>query len=367
MKRSLIAGAAAAVLATGAVVADRRIRTVRRTGVAALDAFAPPEPVRAGFVRADDRLRLYYELDGPDEADCTVVLVHGFCLNRDDLVPQRRALIDRFGDGIRIVSFDLRSHGKSERSTPDRATIDQLGADLRAVIDALAPTGSLVLIGHSMGGMTVLALADAHPELFGARVKAVGLLGTSTGKVAALSLGVPAALTKLSDPLVGFALRGASSRSAFVERLRARERRLRSEQSSIESFGSRTERSEGRLVTDVAWAFVQRLAFGPKPDPALVEFITQLIGATPVDVIAEFYPALMSHDKVDALKVLDGLPVAIICGADDLITPVEHSEAMAAALPTAELVVIPDVGHQAHLERPDLANPPLLRLMEHVG
>lgn len=342
MKRSLIAAAAAAAMATGAVVADRRIRSVRRTGVAALDRFAPPEPARAGFVRADDGLRLYYESDGPDDAECTVVLVHGFCLNRDDLVSQRHALLARFGNRIRIVSFDSRSHGKSERSTPERATIEQLGADLSTVIDTLAPTGSLVLIGHSMGGMTVLALADAHPELFGNRVKAVGLLGTSTGKVAALSLGVPAALAKLSDPLVGFALRGVSSRSAFIERGRAR-------------------------VTDVAWAFVQRLAFGPQVDPALVEFITQLIGATPIDAIAEFYPALMSHDKVAALKVLDDLPVAIICGADDLITPVEHSEAMAAALPNAELVIIPNAGHQAQLERPDLANPPLLRLVDQVA
>jgi pimeloyl-ACP methyl ester carboxylesterase len=201
------------------------------------------------------------------------------------------------------------------------------------------PTGSVVLIGHSMGGMTILALADSHPELFGRRVTAVGLIGTSTGKVAALSLGVPAGLAKLSDPVVAFALRGAQSRATFVERGRAR-------------------------VTDVAWSFVRRLAFGPDVDPALVEFITQMIGATPVDVIAEFYPALMSHEKFAALKVLVDLPVTIVCGADDLITPVEHSQAIADELPHAELVVVPDTGHQVHMERPDLVNPALLRLVE---
>ena len=49
----------------------------------------------------------------------TVVLVHGFCQNRDDLLFQRRALVDEFGDRVRVVSFDLRSHGRSSRSDPD--------------------------------------------------------------------------------------------------------------------------------------------------------------------------------------------------------------------------------------------------------
>jgi pimeloyl-ACP methyl ester carboxylesterase len=88
-----------------------------------------------------------------------------------------------------------------------------------------------------------------------------------------------------------------------------------------------------------------------------------MIGATPVDVIAEFYPALMSHEKQAAVKVLAGLPVVIVCGADDLITPVEHSRAIAEQLPSAELVVVPDTGHQVHMERPELVNPALLRLV----
>jgi pimeloyl-ACP methyl ester carboxylesterase len=338
VKGGIIAGVLAAAAASGAVVADRRVRTVRRTGIASLDMFAPPVPDRAGFVRASDGVQLYYEQDGPLDAALTVVLIHGFCQNRDDLLFQRRALIDEFAERVRIVSIDLRSHGKSHRSDPDNATIDQLGNDLYTVLEQLVPDGPVALIGHSMGGMTILSLADKHPELFPDRVAGVALIGTSTGKVAALSLGIPAALAKLSDPVLGFALRGARSRVAFVERGRAR-------------------------VTDLAWTFVQRLAFGSEVDPALVEFITRMIGATPIDVIAEFYPALMSHEKESALKRLVDTPVVIVCGENDLITPVEHSQAMAAALPHAELVVVPDAGHQAHMERPDLANAPLLRLV----
>ena len=61
-------------------------------------------------------------------------------------------------------------------------TIDQLGRDLKAVIDAAAPEGPLVLVGHSMGGMTVMALADQYPELIRDRVVGVAFVGTSCGR-----------------------------------------------------------------------------------------------------------------------------------------------------------------------------------------
>lgn len=342
MKRGGIwAGAAAAgVAAVGAVgaavVADRRVRSTRRH--VALDGFRPPEPDRAGYVRTDDGVQLYYEQDGPPDAGVTVVLVHGFCQNHDDLLFQRRALIDEFGDRVRVVSFDLRSHGRSSRSDSEHATIDQLGADLDLVLRTLVPHGPIVLIGHSMGGMTILALADRRPRLFHDRVVGVALLSTSTGKIAWLTLGVPAGLAKMGDPAVRVALRSVSKRSRVIERGRAR-------------------------LTDATWVFVKRLAFGPDTDPALVEFMAQMIGSTPVDVVADFFPTLTSHDKLAALDVLTDLPVVIVCGEDDLVTPPEHSRTMAERLPAAEFVLVPDAGHQALMERPDVVNPPLLGLV----
>lgn len=328
--------AAGVAAASAGVVADRRVRSTRDQ--TALDDFAAPEPERAGFVRADDGVQLYYEQDGPADAVVTVVLIHGFCQNRDDLLFQRRAIIEEFGDTVRVLSFDLRSHGRSSRSDARHATIDQLGADLDLLVRELVPHGSLVLIGHSMGGMTILALADAHPALFRTRVAGVGLISTSTGKIAWLTLGVPAGLAKVGDPAVKLALLGVRRRSSLIERGRAR-------------------------LTDAAWVFVKRLAFGPDIDPALVEFMSRMIGETPVDVVAEFFPTLTSHDKLAALDVLIDVPVVIVCGEHDLVTPPDHSRAMADLLPKADLVLVPRAGHQALMERPELVNPPLLRLI----
>ena len=89
-----------------------------------------------------------------------------------------------------------------------------------------------------------------------------------------------------------------------------------------------------------------------------------MIGDTPVDVIADFFPTLTSHDKLAALDVLVDLPVVIICGEDDLITPPEHSRAMADLLPKATLVLVPETGHQVLMERAELVSAPLLRLVE---
>ncbi|HEY8300648.1 MAG TPA: alpha/beta hydrolase [Jatrophihabitans sp.] len=335
--RLWIGAAAAGVAAAGTAVAvDRKVRSTRQH--ADLDEFRPPEPDRAGYVRATDGVRLYYEQDGPADAAITVVLVHGFCLDRDDLLFQRRALIEEFGDRVRVVSVDLRSHGRSSRGDAEHATIDQLATDLRLVLRELVPDGPIVLIGHSMGGMTILALADAQPRMFRRRVAGVALISTSTGKIAWLTLGVPAALVKVGDPALRLAMRGVSRRSNLIERGRTR-------------------------LGDASWIFVRRLAFGPHPDPGLVEFLTRMIGRTPVDVIAEFFPTLTSHDKLAALDVLVNLPVVIVCGADDLVTPVDHSREMAHRLPGAEFVLVPATGHQALMERPDLVNPPLLRMV----
>lgn len=342
MRTGLIGAAAGLVAAgTGAVLlADRKVAGARRIGIAGQHRFAAPEPDRSGFVETSDRMRLYYEEDGPAGAPLTVVFVHGFCLNRDDFLFQRRAVRDAFGRRVRVVSYDQRSHGRSDHGSAADATIDRLGLDLARVLDELVPRGPIVLVGHSMGGMTIMALADQRPGLFGVdgRVAGVALVSTSTGKLATITLGMPAALARVRRPAVAVLLRGARRETSLVERGRAR-------------------------VTDVAWVFVRRLAFGGEVDPALVEFVTRMIGATPVDVIADFYPTLMDHDKLAALDVLKATPVVVLCGAKDLLTPPEHSAAIAGALPEATVRIVEGAGHQALMERPDVVNPPLLQLI----
>ncbi|MEU4113144.1 alpha/beta hydrolase [Kitasatospora sp. NPDC028055] len=358
VSRAGVIGISVGVLAAGAAagVAIERLtvgRAMRRRARAELEAAAPYGSLRGRplTVAAPDGTELYVELDGTgwDEPDgapsqpLTVVFSHGYCLNQDSWHFQRAAL----RQGLRLVFWDQRSHGRSERSREylagEPASIDQLGGDLKAVIDAVAPTGPLVLVGHSMGGMTVMALADQHPELFRTRVAGVALVGTLAGDWNEVSLGLPKAGAKLFKKVAPGVVKLLGRQVDLVEASR-------------------------RIGSDVAAVFYRRFSFGGRDvDPGVVRFAEQLLDATPIDVVAEFYPVFGAHEKYGALAALRGLPALVLAGTKDLLTPSAHSEAMAERLPGAELVLAEGAGHLVLLERPELVDHELARLLRRAA
>ncbi|MGI8666945.1 MAG: alpha/beta fold hydrolase [Jatrophihabitans sp.] len=296
---------------------------------------------RQRVLHTGDGLRLHTEEVGAPDAPLTVLYVHGYTLHLGSFDFQRRTLAAEFDGRLRQVLFDLRSHGRSEHSPAEDCTIEQLGRDLHQVIEQLVPTGPLVLVGHSMGGMTVMALASQQPELFaaGGRVRGVALINTSSGDLRNLSLGLPGALARLPAAVLPLVLRRAARSARLVERGRA-------------------------LGKDLAWAMTKRLSFAdPAVDPAVVAYCTNMIAATPVTVVAEFFPTLMAHDGRLGLRNLTGCPVLVVGADHDALTPVEHSERIAQALPAAKLVVAPMSGHLLMLEHPELVNAPLRDLV----
>ena len=182
-----------------------------------------------------------------------------------------------------------------------------------------------MLVGHSMGGMTIMALADAHPELFGDRVVGVALISTSPGKLAEVSLGVPAAAGRALRKMAPKALEALNRRPGLVA-------------------GGR------RLGSDLEFVLTKRYSFGTDVPPSLVRFVTRMHDQTGLDVIAELFPAFDSHDKLSALDVLNGVETLILAGEQDVMTPADHSRDMVEEVPGAELVVLQDAGHMIMLE-----------------
>ena len=345
-----VLGAAAAASATAAAAGGFLLRRKRRAGrTDAPQRFDDLGADRTGTVRAEDGVALHVEEIGPADAPLTVVFAHGFTLSMRAYYFQKTALRQKFGDSIRLVFYDQRGHGKSASSMPASATIDQLGRDLHAVLDVLVPSGPMVLVGHSMGGMTILALAQQFPELFReqggrwrsrpARVAGVALVCTSAGGLAGVSLGLPALVARLRGPLAPMLLRGARAQAALVERGR-------------------------RVGRDVAWVITRKLSFGNgEVDPDVVDFLNELISGTRIEAIADFYPALMTYDVTPGLDVLADVDVLIIGAERDVITPIERSRAMAQVLTRAEFIELAEVGHIAVLEAPDAVGAPLIDLV----
>ncbi|MFI1797759.1 alpha/beta fold hydrolase [Streptomyces sp. NPDC020379] len=365
-----VATAAIGVVAAGAAVgvAVERLtvgRGVRRKARLALDSMGPYGTLRGrpGRAVAEDGTELYYEVDEVGDAPAgssggaqepllkrifgrrppppvTVVFSHGYCLSQDAWHFQRAAL----RGAVRTVFWDQRSHGRSERgrsqldgSVP--VSIDLLGRDLKAVIDAAAPEGPLVLVGHSMGGMTMMALAAQYPGLIAERVVGAAFVGTSSGGLAANTYGLPAAGMSVVRRVLPGVFKVMATQPELVERGR-------------------------RATADLFAGLIRRYSFGSRDvDPAVTRFAERLLEATPVDIVAEFYQVFAGHDKVEALCTFAECPVAVIAGEKDLMIPSAHSEAIAEVLPDARLVLLPGVGHMAMLEQPEVVSGCLTELL----
>lgn len=299
-----------------------------------------PPPPGSTSVHTEDDVRLHVELDGPDDADLTVVFVHGFTARLGEFELQRDLLRK---NGVRAVLYDLRGHGRSAWGPPEGATIDQLGRDLAIVLERMVPPGPVVLFGHSMGGMTLLALARQRPELFGPRVVGAFLLATSAGAV--VEAGVVGRLLRVLTRLhlIGVYLRLLRLWSPVLERLRKR-------------------------GTPAGRAFTRRYLFGrdDADDAGLVHEVQLMLEETPLTVSAAFYATFLAHDELDSLAALRDIPVTVLCGTHDRLTPLAHSRRIAAALPDAALVVVDGAGHSVNVSRHEAVDAALLGLLDRV-
>ncbi|MER7014385.1 alpha/beta hydrolase [Saccharopolyspora sp. NPDC000359] len=298
-------------------------------------------PDRQSTVAADDGVPLAVQEVEPVDGgspELTVVLVHGFALDSRCWHFQRRDLPELTDPRVRVVQYDQRSHGRSGHSSKRNSTIDQLGRDLDAVLRAMAPKGPIALVGHSMGGMTIMALAEQRPELFRDRVRAVALIGTAADSVGAA--GLPRTWLSRVNPVPrGLALL-SSVQPELVERTR-------------------------RVGDRITWRLVRSLAFGDRAiSPVVVDLVAEMIGATTVEVVTDFLETISLHDRKTALAALRTCEVLVLSGDTDRVTPFSpHAEVLATELPDATLVRVEGAGHPVMLERPGLVTEQLTALL----
>ncbi|MDI2030071.1 alpha/beta hydrolase [Saccharopolyspora sp. TS4A08] len=277
----------------------------------------------AEFTTSDGaRLRLIDE--GPADAPVTAVFVHGWTLSKHTWDRVAAGLPAAAGRNVRTLRFDLRGHGGSAPAVAGEATIRRCADDLAELLAERVPEGPIVLAGHSMGGMTIMALAEQHPEIFD-RVRGVALVATSSGNLAAPSFGLP---------------------KPGADVFNAGERLLRRYLAGAK--GGKVSPASGWLRPGVRW-----LLFGkdPKSDDVAAT-ASWLAGCHPVNM-AGYRESLAVHERLDALERLRGIPTLIFAGGSDRLTPQDHAERIAEALPDARYYLYPGAGHMLPLERTD--------------
>ncbi len=204
-------------------------------------------------VEADDGTLLHAEVDelpGDVPSPVTVVFSHGYALSLDSWHYQRKALRGRY----RLVLWDQRGHGRSATGPHGSATIDQVGRDLARVLEATAPEGPVVLVGHSMGGMTVMSLAEKDPQFFDERVLGVALVATSAGGLGRVDFGMPR-LGPFVQRLAPTAVKALTRTPDLVERGR-------------------------RIGSDLESLLVRRYSYASPVSAALVRFTADMIAST---------------------------------------------------------------------------------------
>jgi pimeloyl-ACP methyl ester carboxylesterase len=312
--------AAAGVAGTAATILKNRKAEQRR--------LSRGEEVPFGSVRGDsyyvsasDDVPIHVEVDeGPGP---TIVFLHGWMCDLDTWHFQRLALRDH----ARLVFMEHRSHGRSGRSGPANSSLHDMADDVRRVLDTHAPDGPVVLVGHSMGGMAAMQLAQLAPELFDDRIAGVVLVSTSAGKLMrrspALRFIVP--LVKAASPLLDW----------------------------------------GREFN--SYTVIRRWAFGPHAQASRVDMADEMILRAPTAVVLNFYDNFVELDLGDGLDAISRCRTSVVCGTKDVMTPFEHSRWLARHIAGSELVPVNDAGHMVMLEEHEQVTEAIERVLKDIA
>jgi len=268
---------------------------------------------------------------GRADAPATVVLVHGWTCAARIWTRQIRALAS---DDVRVIAYDLRGHAQSGRPEQPDYSIDAHAGDLDAVLRAVLHDGQrAIVVGHSMGGMTIVAWAGDHAD-------------------------------EVSDLLAGAVLvnTGMDGLIAQSPILRAPEKLAKArELAGRLILGSPLPLPKG--PTPLSFRAVRWIGLHPTASPAEVAFCERIVLSTKSDVRALCGHTLSGLDLQESIASLS-VPTVIVGGESDKLTPPPHIHRLADALPhVVEKIVIPDCGHIALVSHPDLVTEPILRLV----
>jgi pimeloyl-ACP methyl ester carboxylesterase len=194
--------------------------------------------------------------------------------------------------------------------------------------------------------MSIIALTEQHPELIGDRVVGVGLISTTAGGLDPSRILLPMVPAKLGGELTHRTVRTLARGHRLVDGFR-------------------------RAGHTVAMVGTDLFAFGDKVPEAYVDFVDEMLSATPFEVVAEFFPSFRGLDKFHAVGALAAVPTTIICGTSDRLTSIGHSRKLHDRIAGSVLLECEDAGHMVLLERHGQVNAALDQLLsaaaERVG
>ncbi len=240
--------------------------------------------------------------DGPP-----LVLLHGIGSGAASWEAQLDALSGRF----RVVAWDAPGYGGSDALAPAEPTAADYADTLAAFLDALG-IDEVRLVGHSLGALMACAFAVRNP-----------------GRVTGLLIADPAAGYGKADPAVR--AERMAARLGLLDRLGAE--------------GMANERS-GALLSDSASEDAR-------------ERVRRVMSEIRADGYRQAVAMLFGADIHEDARRIE-LPVLVVCGGDDSVTPPDACRKIAESFAVARFELLPGLGHASYVEGPMAFNDALL-------
>lgn len=289
--------------------------------------------VRRYVVTTADGVGLAVEENGPADAEHTVVLAHGLCLSQVSWLPQIRLLQRRLGEQVRIVSYDHRGHGRSDSANMASYTVEQLGRDHAAVLDAAGVDGPTTLVGHSMGGMALLEYLRLPARQRPVDPAALVLVATAAGRLAERGAG-----RLLGMPLIAMVaeVAGHAPRHGGDKAIRT-------------------------LVRPVCRTMTRVCGLRHAERDTLTAAVANAVYSTPVSTAVGFLPSLQSFDAYSVLPTIKAARTVVLSGGADVLTPPSHARDLVQGIPGATHRHLPTAGHMLLHEAPQAVTAEIAR------
>ena len=259
-----------------------------------------------------NNLTVSYSDHGPDDAP-VIIFIHGFPLNKSMWDKQVEALKDNY----RVIAYDMRGHGNSDPGI-DEFSIELFVIDLLRLMEKLRIEKS-ILCGLSLGGYIALNAVLKHPDRFD------GLILNDTQCIADTS--------EIKD----------SRCQAII---------------SIMKNGAEQYADEIIKKLFAPESFIKK--------KNVIDAVKEMIISTPKQSLCNTLHALAERKETcDQLPEIN-IPVLIMVGQEDKITPIAAAQLMHEKLFNSKLEIIQQAGHLSNLENPTIFNTHLVDFLETV-
>jgi pimeloyl-ACP methyl ester carboxylesterase len=283
-----------------------------------------PHPDTTPVVTADGTLLLATDY-GPRTAAHTLLLLHGLCLDQTSWKAPITLLHNRFGDHLRIITYDHRGHGRSGRAPTRTYHVEQLADDIGDVLGSLNITGPLTVAGHSLGGMAALTYCARPAQRRPVQPHGLALIATAAGRLTEHGLG-----RLLATPTAAaLSLLATHAPTAAIDDLVHALARPTCDLLSLCGHCAGPERQALRAMRSAA---------------ATGHVLSTATG---------FLPHLRKYDQYRVLSNISAV-TTVVSGGTDLITPAAHARDLTAAIPGATHRHLPAAGHMLLHEAPHL-------------